>query len=148
MDNGIDKLEIADELMESAIESFLDKKRYCSALNLAGVAQEIYGKWIRINGGKDFPNQTLDAIEKLSMNNNDEFDRKETKKRGNHPKNTIKHLDSADDRFAVLEPVFDSFLQLAEAYVEHKRLDRPSTENIKRFVLHMQKTRNEESLNV
>lgn len=148
MHNGIDKLEIADELMESAIENFLDSKRYCSALNLSGVAQEIYGKWIRISGGQDFPSQTLDIFEKISSYNNDGFNRKETKRIGNHPKNTIKHFDSAADRFAVLEPVLDSFIQLSEAYVEHRRLNRPSTKNIKRFEQHIHKTKKENSLNV
>jgi hypothetical protein len=141
MSTGIDKLEIADEMMESAIENFLDKHRYYSSLNLAGVAQEIYGKWIRINGGKDLPSQTLDNMEKLSKISDTEFNRKKWKEIGGHHKNTIKHFDSASDRYAILDPHFESYIQLVEAFAEHKRLKRPITENIKRFGNHIKLTR-------
>ena len=117
-------------MMESAIENYLEHKRYFSALNLAGVAQEIYGKWIRINGGKDLPNQSLDNLEGVHQASGKEFNRKQFIKLGNSPKNTIKHFDSANDRFAVLEPNLDSYIQLTEAFVEHKRLNRPVTDNI------------------
>ena len=43
-----DKLHIADEMLDSAIEEFLDNRRFFAALNMAGVAQELYGKAIKI----------------------------------------------------------------------------------------------------
>ena len=60
-----DKLAIADEMLESAIESYLDGQKYFSALHLAGAAQEIYGKWLRINGGQDFTTMMLDQAAKF-----------------------------------------------------------------------------------
>lgn len=141
MSIGIDKLEIADEMMESAIECYLDQKRYLSALNLAGVAQEIYGKWIRINGGKDLPSQSIDNMEELAKLSGSEFIRKEYVKISSSPKNSIKHFDNKSDRYAILEPNLDSYIQMMEAYVEHMRLGRPKSENIVRFEKYIQETR-------
>ncbi len=141
MSTDIDKLEVADEMMESAIESFFDKERYFSALNLAGAAQEIYGKWVRASGGKDLPSQSLDIMEKVSKASGAAFSRREYQKIGSHAKNTIKHLDGASDRYTIIAPHFDSYLQMIEAFAEHKRLKRPATENINRFNKYIQKTK-------
>ncbi len=145
-ENGFDKLKIADEIMESAIESYLDQKRYFVALNLAGVAQEIYGKWIRINGGKDLPSQSLDNLEKIHTMSGDEFNRKKFVRLGNSAKNTIKHFDNANDRYATLEPHFDSYLQLIEAFVEHNRLKRPTTNNIIKLEEYIKQTKEQGTL--
>lgn len=141
MSIGFDKLEIADEMMESAIECYLDQKRYFSALNLAGVAQEIYGKWIRINGGKDLPSQFIDNMEELAKLSDSDFRRKDCVKISKSTKNSIKHLDSEPDRYAILEPNLDSYIQIMEAYVENLRLGRPKSENIVRFEKYIQMTR-------
>ena len=146
MYHGFDKLIIADEMMESAIENYIDHKRYFAALNLAGVAQEIYGKWIRINGGKDLPSQSLDNMEAVHKELGEEFNRKKFVNLGNLPKNSIKHFDGINDRHAVLEPNFDSFLQLAEAFVEHKRLNRPVTDNITRLEAYIKQSKEQSKL--
>ena len=48
-----DKLDIADEMLDSAITAFVEHKRFFVALNLAAVAEELYGKYVRICGLKD-----------------------------------------------------------------------------------------------
>ena len=60
-----DKLAIADEMLESSIESYLDGQKYFCALHLAGAAQEIYGKWLRIKGGTDFSTMMLDQASQI-----------------------------------------------------------------------------------
>ncbi len=99
--NKFDKLDIADEMLETAIELFLDEKKYFSSLHLAGAAQEIYGKWIRINGGKDHTTSMLDIYAKLV---DEPLDRKSIIKEDKRPKNTIKHFDNKNDRYAFLNP--------------------------------------------
>ena len=128
-----DKLDIADEMLESAIESYLDGQKYFSALHLAGAAQEIYGKWIRINGGKDHTTTMLDLYESSSS---EVIDRKKVKNEDKRPKNTIKHFDNKDDRYALLSPNLDSFMLISEAVTEYMKLKRPETINIKRFNKH------------
>ncbi|ELT7571700.1 hypothetical protein [Vibrio cholerae] len=126
----IDKLLIADELLETAIDCYLDQNKYLSALHLSGAAQEIYGKWIRSNNGQDFSTLMLNEYEKqLGV----KIDRKVLKKSDKHAKNTIKHLDSKSDRFAQLNPKLDAFMQISEAVTDYMLLRRYETENITRF---------------
>jgi len=125
-----DKLAIADEMLEKAIETYIDDKKYFSSLHLAGAAQEIYGKWLRIKGGQDFSTMTLDNATKIF---DKPIDRKAIKKTDKHSKNTIKHLDNASDRYALLNPQQDSFLLISEAVTEYMMLQRVETANITRF---------------
>jgi hypothetical protein len=135
--NKFDKLVIADEILETAIELFLDDKKYFQSLHLAGAVQEIYGKWIRINGGKDHTSTMLDQYEKLS---NEEIDRKLIKREDKRPKNSIKHIDNKNDRYALLNPELDSLIILSEAVTEHMKLKRTATVNTERFITYFKKT--------
>ena len=125
-----DKLVIADEMLESAIESYLDGQKYFSALHLAGAAQEIYGKWLRIKGGQDFSTMMLDHAAKIFE---EPLDKKAIKKEDKRPKNSIKHMDNESDRFAYLNLQFDSFMAITEAVTEYMMLQRVETPNIVRF---------------
>jgi len=125
-----DKLAITDEMLESAIESYLDNQKYFSALHLAGAAQEIYGKWLRIKDGQDFSTMMLDHAVKIFE---EPIDKKAIKKENKHPKNSIKHMDNESDRFACLNLQLDSFLIISEAITEYMMLQRKETTNITRF---------------
>ena len=135
--NKFDKLDMADEMLESAIKLFLDDKKYFTSLHLAGAAQEIYGKWIRINGGKDHTTSMLDIYEKLVT---EPLDRKSIKKEDKRPKNTIKHIDNKNDRYALLNPKLDSLITLSEAVTEYIKLEREKTVNIERFIEYFKNT--------
>jgi len=125
-----DKLAIADEMLESAIESYLDNEKYFSALHLAGAAQEIYGKWLRIKGEQDFSIMILNEVAKFS---DSLLDRKAIKKEDKRPKNSIKHMDNKSDRYAFLNPQLDAFYVMSEALTEYMMLKREETANIIRF---------------
>ena len=133
-----DKLTIADEMLESAIESYLDGQKYFSALHLAGAAQEIYGKWLRINGGQDFTTMMLDQAAKFI---DEPIDRKAIKKEDKRPKNSIKHMDNEADRFAYLNLKLDSFMAITDAFTEYSMLKRNETPNIIRFKTFLMSTR-------
>jgi hypothetical protein len=135
--NKFDKLVIADEMLETAIELFLDDKKYFPSMHLAGAAQEIYGKWIRINGGKDHTGNMLDLYEKLI---DEPLDRKAIKIEDKRPKNTIKHLENKNDRYVLLNSKLDSFMLLSEAVTEYMKLKRTETVNIERFKKHLKMT--------
>ena len=134
----IDKLAIADEMLESAIESYFDDQKYFSALHLAGAAQEIYGKWLRINGGQDFSTMMLDNAARILE---EPIDRKAIKKEDKRPKNSIKHIDNESDRFAYLDPQLDSFLVISVAVTDYMMLQRKETANIVRFKKYLIRTR-------
>lgn len=133
-----DKLDIADEMLESAIESYLDAENYFSALHLAGAAQEIYGKWLRINGEQNFSKMMLNQAEKIF---NEPIDRKAIKREDKRPKNSIKHMDNKSDRFAHLNPQLDSFVVISEAVIEYLMLKRSETSNITRFKNYLIRTK-------
>lgn len=134
----IDKLIIADELLDKAIDCYIDERKYFSALHLAGAAQEIYGKWICSNNGQDYSTMMID---KLDAALDVKIDKKILKKVNKHPKNTIKHLDNINDRYAQLNPKFDSCMEILEALIEYTRLGRVETKNILRFKEYFLKTK-------
>lgn len=135
---SFDKLEIADEMLESAIGSYLDSEKYFSALHLAGAAQEIYGKWLRIRGGQDFSTMMLNHADKIF---DAPIDRRAIKKEDRRSKNSIKHMDNESDRFVHLNPQLDSFMAISEAVTEYLMLRRPETTNITRFKSYLSGTK-------
>jgi hypothetical protein len=131
---SVDKLTIADEMIEAAIEAFLTHKRYFSALNLAGVAEEFYGKYIRICGDRDIQMETIEAAGKLSnIHGGPETPIKEWKNIANHLKNAVKHFDSERDRYVDIDAEDEARSMIGDALSNHAKLDRPVTPTIQRF---------------
>jgi hypothetical protein len=129
----IDKLEVADEYLDLAIESFLHTGRYASAIHLAGAAQEIYGKWLRCNQGQDLTTMMLDQLEKFHKENGTDFDRKEVLRADKRTKNTLKHMDNKEDRFTCANLKLDALVLIAETMTEHKMLKREMSSNVTEF---------------
>ncbi len=131
---NVDKLIIADEMIESAIVEYFDHKSYFSSLNLACVAEEIYGKYIRITGGKDIQMETIRAAERLvKLSGRPVLPVKKWKKIANINKNSIKHLDSVNDRYIEIEILYEARLGIGDALSNHEKLDRDVTPTIQRF---------------
>lgn len=101
------KLPIALEYLEAAIEEREIHQRYFAAMNLAGVAEELLGKHIRISGKQD---QLTEVIDSLSFINDSlanklgwpERSRKDLKNLMASTKNSIKHMDTANESTAKL----------------------------------------------
>lgn len=130
----VDKLDIADEMIESAIQQFLDHQHYFAAFNLAGVAEEIYGKALRIDGGKDSQMELIDAVRLLTaQRGGPDIPVREWKKIATEKKNSIKHLDSASDRHIQIDVEDEARLMIGEALSNHTKLARSVTSEIQRF---------------
>ncbi|WP_269619219.1 hypothetical protein [Zhongshania sp. BJYM1] len=124
----IDKLEIADQMLESAIEEFLDKKRFFTAFNSAGVASEIYAKAIRLKGSTESQREVIDAAMALMQKwNVPDSSLREMKKIANRLKNGIKHFDSENDRYIELAPEEEAMYMIAEAMTNSEKLYRAQT---------------------
>lgn len=96
------KLPIALEYLEAAIEEREIHKRYFAAMNLAGVAEELLGKIIRVQGKTDQLTEVTSTLMKIHENVKGIIDlgfksEKEFKKLIGSTKNSIKHMDSAGD---------------------------------------------------
>lgn len=134
MSNIVDKLEIADQMLESAIEEFLDKRRFHTALNSAGVAAELYAKAIRLQGGTESQRKVLDAaIELMNQWGVPDPSLKALKKIANHMKNGIKHFDSESDRYIELDAEEEAMYMIAEAMSNKEMLGREETSAMSRF---------------
>lgn len=101
------KLPIALEYLEAAIEERELHQRYFAAMNLAGVAEELLGKLIRISGERDQLTKAVDDLSFIQDNVADKLgwpirSKKDFKKLLGSTKNSIKHLDSAGDSTAKL----------------------------------------------
>ncbi|EPT0966456.1 hypothetical protein ACVOUJ_004122 [Vibrio vulnificus] len=133
----IDKLEIADEYLDLAIECFLHTERFASAIHLAGAAQEIYGKWLRCNQALDLTTMMLNQLEKYHKENGTDFDRREVIKADKRSKNTLKHMDNKEDRFTQVNLQLDAFVLLAETMTEHQMLGRQMSSRLQEFKEHL-----------
>jgi hypothetical protein len=129
-----DKLHIADEMLDSAIEEFLDNRRFFAALNMAGVAQELYGKAIRIENGQDTITKIAnESFEIYKKNRSSDSTLKEFKEISSHAKNGIKHFDTANDQHIEIDPNKEARLMIAVALNDKAQLERPESNWDKRF---------------
>ena len=101
------KLRVALEYLEAAIEEREIHQRYFAAMNLAGVAEELLGKIIRITSRTDQLTDTVDKLSELQEKIQGLVDlgfknKKELKKLIGSTKNSIKHMDSVSDSNAKL----------------------------------------------
>lgn len=129
-----DKLDIADEMLDAAIVQFLDQRRYFAALNLAAVAEELYGKHIRIIGLRDSQQENIETVDRIARNQGiTDFTIKSWKKIATHQKNSIKHYDAEADRFIEIDPNDEARLVIFDALANHTKLDREITSIVQRF---------------
>jgi hypothetical protein len=132
-DKGHDKLNIADEMIEAAIAAFLDDQRYFAALNLAAVAEELYGKYVRLIGEEDIQLQLVNAANKIGARQGSDFTVKDWKKVANYYKNAVKHFDSESDRFLEIDAREEARSMIGMALTNHSTLEREYTPVIDRF---------------
>ena len=129
-----DKLDISDEMIEAAIIEFLDHRRYFAALNLAGVAEELYGICARINGKKNSQDGLIELAQALAKNNKHEkLSVKGWKKVANYSKNAIKHLEDESDIKIELDSFDEARAMIGSALSNHTLLSRKMTPTIQRF---------------
>ena len=134
MSETVDKLVIADQIIEASIEEFLDSHRYFSAFNLAGVAEELYGKYVRITGGRDVQQEGIEAAAKIAeLYGVPQQAVREWKKIANYMKNAVKHFDSEADRYIEIDAEDEARLMIADALSNHFKVDREVTPIIQRF---------------
>ena len=130
----INKLEIADEMLDASIEEYLDKKRPCAALNLACVAQEIYGKSIRIENGIDTMSMVASkSFDIYKESHATETTLKEFKTISALIKNGVKHLDSKSDMYLDFNPNIEARLMIAIAINDKVKANRPASNWDARF---------------
>ena len=129
-----DKLNIADEMMDGAIKSFLDSKQFFVALNLAGVAEELYGKVIHLNGGVNSQSSLIKLAKAIAhIDGIVEFKDSDLSKISVMHKNGIKHLDTEEQRFIEIDVEDEARSAIGCALTNHTLLNRQFTPTVQRF---------------
>lgn len=136
------KSDIALEYLDAAIEERELHQRYFAAMNLAGVAEELFGKLVRVAGEKD---RLTNAVEDLSYIQEMLWAKmgwakqssKDLKKLLVSPKNSIKHMDSGADSNAKLHFVVEdeSKWMIQSAIRNMDALGVERSETVRRFLL-------------
>lgn len=133
----VDKYKIAKEMLDASIEEYLDHGRLFAAYNLAGVAEELFGKIVRINGGKDSLIETVENVKAISeLIGGESGDDKSIKKLVTRTKNSIKHMDSTNDRHVEVNIEDEVRWKIADAISNYDKLEFSYSPNIERFFSH------------
>ena len=134
MHGNYDKLNIADEMLDGAIRAFLDSQQFFVALNLAGVAEELYGKAIRLAGGVNSQSSLIELAKAIArLDGNRELKDSDLFKVSVMHKNGIKHLDNKDQRHIEIDVEDEARAAIGCALTNHTLLDREFTPNVQRF---------------
>ncbi len=130
------KLDIADEMLDAAITAFLDTKHYFVAINLAGVAEDLYGGFIEASGGKHAKNELIKlAVDIVSVEGSETVSHKELQKVANHSKNHVKHLNSLEpEQLSIeLDAEDEARAAIGIAIDNHDKLRRQPSQTVLRF---------------
>lgn len=134
MHRTYDKLNIADEMLDGAIRAFLDSQQFFVSLNLAGVAEELYGKVIRISGGMNSQKSLIELAKAIAyLDGNSELKDSDLFKASVMHKNGIKYLDTEEQRYMEIDIEDEARSAIGCALTNHTKLARPFTPNVQRF---------------
>jgi len=130
----VDKLDIAKEMLDAAIDEYLDHQRYFAAYNLAAVSEEILGKFVRLNGGKDALTKSVENVKIVnSALKGGDLPDKKWKKIIRDKKNSIKHMDSENDRYIESNISDEVRWMINDAVKNFDALNLKTTQNIERY---------------
>ena len=134
MHETYDKLDIADEMLDGAIRAFLDSQQFFVALNLAAVAEELYGKAIRFNGGMNSQSSLIELSKTIARLHGDfELNDSDLFKVSVMHKNAIKHLDTGEQLHIEIDVKDEARSAIGCALTNRAQLDRQFTSNVQRF---------------
>ena len=134
MHGTYDKLNIADEMLDGSIRAFLDSQQFFVALNLAGVAEELYGKAIRFSGGINSQSSLIELAKVIAcLDGNSELNDSDLFKVSVMHKNDIKHLDTKEQLYIEIDVENEARSAIGCALTKHTQLGRQFTPNVQRF---------------
>ena len=88
-----DRLALAKEQLDTALDLFLDKRNYSSAITLAGAAEEIFGHTLTTSGGKSALDSSYESITEFHrMLHGTELNKKSFVSKENLARDALKHL--------------------------------------------------------
>jgi len=128
------KLDIALEHLNLALSLYLERSNYFSVITLAGVADEILGKHVRLQSLKDAQTELAEEVQlvhKVLYNELPEL--KKMKNVVNYHKNSVKHMDSGDDAHVIINAKGEARTMLERAVKNYEKLGLPVNPKVERF---------------
>jgi len=134
----IEKIEIAKELLESALHHYYETGSYFYSIQCAGAAEEILGKYVELYGGVSAFESLNQGARRISRAlNGQESSKKAIAYIMNYAKNSTKHMDGPKDTNIRVEPK-EAAKDLINRAVENyyylmQYIELEETENVRRF---------------
>ena len=128
------RVDLAKEQLENALELFLRRGSFVSALTLAGAAEEILGKALSQRGEKttlqhEYP--LIKPVEELFRN--EPFSWKEFVEKKNLARNAAKHMKDASVSIVTADLADEALWMIVRACDNHARLGLQETPLMKEF---------------
>jgi len=129
-----EKIDIVDQMLETALSLFNEGEDYFSVLQIAGACEEILGKYLESKGR----NTSLQSDAELFVAIKRILSRSETTVKKaiiflNKPKNSIKHLSDNNDTTVIMDPREDAKAVINRAISNWWNLNRELTPLMKEF---------------
>jgi len=129
------KIDIAQKMLETALELYNKGEDYFSVLHLAGASEEILGRLLELKGISNSLNSEIDAFISVYK----EIYRKNVSPREarnflNKVKNAIKHMSGIGDKEVVADPKEDAETMLDRAITNWWRLEQDLTLGMEQFI--------------
>ena len=129
-----DRLQLAVEQLDLAIELFLSHRSDVAALTLAGAAEEILGKAVNRIGGQSALEQTHETLALTSrILRGVELKYNSVADEENYARNSVKHLREGEDATVTTDIHRAAQSMIVRACTNYGRLDLPWTDPIKSF---------------
>jgi hypothetical protein len=130
-DQTYNRVDLATEQLNVAISLFLQRKRFVSALVLAGAAEEILGKRLSHSGKQnslDRRYETMEPILTMRHQTKEDFIEEE-----NRALNAVTHMASASEPSVTLDLEEAASSMIVRACHNHDLLGLPATSNMRKF---------------
>ncbi|PHS69364.1 MAG: hypothetical protein COB23_07040 [Methylophaga sp.] len=134
----IKKITIALELLDSALVHYYDTQQYFSAIQCAGAAEEILGRYVtHYEGESAFERLSLATRRVSRLLNGEESSKKSISYIMNFAKNSTKHMNNIDDETIIIDSKDEANDLLSRAvenyYYLMQYIKLKETKNIQRF---------------
>ena len=129
-----DRVQLAQEQLDVAIELFLSGRSFVSALTLAGACEEILGKALAIQGQVTTLQHEHTVIAPLEeFWGCQPFAWKDFINEKNRVRNAAKHMEGQDQRTVVADLQDEAVRMLVRACDNHSRLGQPKSSRMDEF---------------
>jgi hypothetical protein len=130
-----EKINIAEQMLETALSLFFEGKDYFSVLQIAGACEEILGQHVKLKGISNCLENDAEAYREVKRFL---YDEKIALKGAinflNKPKNSIKHMDGSNDTTTTMDPRESARAILERALTNWWKLERCFTPTMEKFL--------------